>query len=264
MLQLKRGLRLDCLGQPVKQALETAAQIGAEGVEINGRTAIRAKDMTRTAVRHFRKILADLRLNVCAIHFPLNNSFGDEVNLEQRIEATKEAMTMAYDLGCHVVVSDIGSVPADETHPQWAPMFAALTEIGNHGQRTGAWLAAKTTPNTGDGTLLANLIEELPVQTLFVDFDPASFLIGNHNPAAAMKLLAPQVRHFRARDAVKDKAVFNATEVQLGRGSVDWSELLGMLEHQNYEGFITVDQGTGANPVLDCELSLEYLKNLFA
>jgi len=38
MLQLKKGLNLESLRQPLKTALVTAASLGAEGVEINART----------------------------------------------------------------------------------------------------------------------------------------------------------------------------------------------------------------------------------
>lgn len=263
MLQLKKSIRLDCLQQPLKTALITAAQIGAEGVEINGRTELKPAEMSRTAVRHFRKILADLKLSVSAVHFPTRRGYGVTDDLERRIEATKAAMTMAYELGCNVVINDIGSIPDDENVESRTTLIEALTDIGNHGQKAGAWLAAQTGPNVGNGESLKKLIDSLPVQSLFVDFDPASFVIGENSPTDAMNLLAEQVVSLRARDAVRDLSAGRALEVQLGRGSVDWSSLLGELEQKNYGGFITVDRDAESDATEQCAMGLEFLTNLF-
>ncbi len=263
MLQLKKALRLECLRQPFRKALQTAAQIGAEGIEVNGRTEIKPQDMSRTAVRHLRKMLADYRLKVSAVNFPTRSGYATRDLFEQRIEGTKAAMSMAYELGCTVVANDIGPIPDDLSLPESRTLVEALADIGQHGQKCGAWLAAKTVTSAGDGSRLKNLILELPVHSLFVDFDPASFLLGEHSATEAMEVLADQVVNFRARDAVRDFSLGRGVEVQLGRGSIDWAALLGKLEQKNYSGFIAVDRDAESDPVLQCAQGLEYLQNLF-
>ena len=52
MLKLKKAVQLESLQQPFKTALRTAAQMGADAVEVNGRTEVRAAEMSRTAIRH--------------------------------------------------------------------------------------------------------------------------------------------------------------------------------------------------------------------
>ncbi len=261
MLQLKKGLRLDCLRQPFKQALVTAARIGAEGVEINGRTDVRSTEMSRTAIRHLAKILADLNLKVCAVHFPTRRGYDDVADLERRIEATKAAMTLAYELGCSVVINKIGRVPEDAQSDRWQTMVQALTDIGNHAQKAGAWLAAQT--GDEDGKTLKGLLDSLPPMSLGVDFDPGDLMINGFSTSDAIKQLGAHVMSFRARDAVRDFAQGRGVEVQLGRGSIDWAELLGVLEEHNYAGYLTVDRQTDANPVAECGQALEYLTNLF-
>jgi sugar phosphate isomerase/epimerase len=261
MLQLKKGLRLDCLRQPFKQALVTAARIGAEGVEINGRTDARPREMSRTAIRHLAKILSDLNLKVSAIHFPTRRGYDDISDLERRIEATKAAMSLAYELGCNVVVNRIGRVPEDPLGDRWQTMVQALTDLGNHGQKAGAWLAAQT--GDDDGQALKGLIDALPPMSLGVDFDPAGLMINGFSASEAIRQLSAHVMSFRARDAVRDLSQGRGVEVQLGRGSIVWADLLGALEEQNYCGYITVDRQTDSNPVSACGQALEYLTNLF-
>ena len=78
-----------------------------------------------------------------------------------------------------------------------------------------------------------------------------------------MKALAEHVAHFRARDAVQDLSVGQTSEVQLGRGSVDWSALLGLLEEKGYQGFLTVQRDAESDAIQQCGESLEYLDQLF-
>lgn len=261
MLQLRKSIRLESLRQPFKQALVTAAELGADAIEINGRTELRAADMSRTAVRHLQKILGDLNLQVSAIHYPTRRGYGIVDDLDRRIDGTKAAMKMAYDLGCDLVVNQIGRIPNDDQAPQWNTLVQALMDLGNHSQKSGAWLGAKAGSESAES--LKRLIDALPIHNLVVDFDPSDFLINGFDPTESMKLLGEHVRCFRARDAVQDLSQGRAVEVQLGRGSVDWPALLGMLEENNYDGFLTIERETEENSILEVGQALEYLTNLF-
>ncbi len=261
MLKLKKAINLESLHQPLKTALATASAIGADGIEINGRTQLRPSEMSRTAVRHFQKTLADFNLKVASVQFPTRRGYAVTESLEQRIEATKAAMTMAYDLGCTVVVNEIGRIP-EPNSPDWNTLTQALYDIGNHGHRCGAQLAART--GIEGGQSLQHLITQLPVGSLAVDFDPAGLLFHNYSVGEAMKLLAPYVANFRARDAVEDLSQGKRIEVQLGRGSVDWAQLLGLLEEKDYNGYLTVQRDAETDAVQQCVESLEYLTQLFS
>jgi sugar phosphate isomerase/epimerase len=261
MLQLKKAIRLESLRQPFKKAIVTAANLGAEGIEINGRTELRAAEMSRTAVRHLQKMLADLNLKVSAVRFPTRRGYEVTDDLDRRIEATKATMKMAYELGCNLVVNRVGRIPADQEDPRWATLTQALTDLGLYSQKAGAWLAAQT--GSEDGKTLKGLIDFLPIHSLVVDFDPGDFLIHGFSPTDAMKLLGEHVMNFRARDAVQDFSMGRGVEVQLGRGSIDWASLLGTLEEHGYNGFVTVERESEENSIQECGQAMEYLTNLF-
>lgn len=261
MLQLKKSIRLESLRQPFKKAIVTAATLGADAIEINGRTEVRPADMSRTAIRHLRKVLGDLDLKVSAIHFPTRRGYGIADDLDRRIDATKSAMKLAYELGCNVVVNKIGRVPDNVDDPHWTTLVQALTDLGNHSQKSGAWLAART--GSEDGETLKRLIDSLPLHSLAIDFDPGDFVIHGFSPTDAMKLLGQHVMSFRARDAVSDISQGRCIEVQLGRGSVDWASLLGTLEEHEYSGYLTVERESEENSIEECGQAIEYLTNLF-
>jgi sugar phosphate isomerase/epimerase len=261
MLQLKKAIRLESLRLPFKDSLFAAHQMGADAVEINGRTEIHPQEMTRTAVRHLRKILTDLKLQVSTIYFPTRRGLAIADDLDRRLDALKSAMEMAYSLGTNLVVTRIGRIPGDAQTEAWSTMTQALTDLSSHSHKAGAWLAARTENQTAES--LKGLIEALPTQALGIDFDPGDFVINGQSPADAMKLLGEHVRNFRARDAVTDLSQGRGVEVQLGRGSVEWSTLLGTLEEHHYNGYLTIERDSEENSVEQCAQAIEFLTNLF-
>ena len=265
MLQLRTGVRLESFRLPFKKAVQAAAQMGAQGVEINAITEVKPAELSRTGVRQIKKMLSDFQLSVCCVNFPTRFGYATLDQLDRRIDGTKAAMTMAYDLGCPVVSNSVGSVP-ESGSDDWSTMIQALEDVGRHGQKAGALLAART----GQGTTeeLAELLKLLSPGCLMVDFDPAELLIANEDVAAGLRQLGAGVVHFRARDAVQDftrggQSGEKGGEVQLGRGSLDLLPLLALLEEQPYRGFITIDRCPSDEAVSQCQQSIEYLRALF-
>ncbi len=262
MLQLKKSITLGSLNLPFRDALQLAAELGAEGVEINARTEVRPRELSRTGVRQIKKWLSDYNLVVSMVQYPTRRGFDDPEDLEQRIEGTKAAMKMAGELGCSFISNRLASLPTADQPDRQQTLEAALHDISNFSMRSGAWLAIRTGGQTGSE--LAQLLETMPDGGLFIDFDPAELLMHRNPPGDTLRAIGEAVRHFRARDAVRDLSGGPTTEVQLGRGSIDFPELLGMLEEHHYSGFITVDRSAPLNPIIECGQAIEYLDNLFA
>jgi sugar phosphate isomerase/epimerase len=259
VLQLKLGIQLESLKLPFRQALSAAAELGTQAVEVNARTELRPDEMSRTAIRQVRKMLADLKLAVCSVNLPTRRGYADPSELERRIEATKATMSMAFELGSRVVVIRAGTIPQDPESVPWRTVVEAFSELGRHSQRVGALLAART---GDDPARLAELITALPAGSLYVDFDPGSLAMNGYSPEDALRRLSDHVVSFRAYDGVRD-ATGQAKHVQLGRGSVDFPLLLGLLEQKQFNGYIVIERQTDTNPILSCQQTVEYLKSLF-
>lgn len=262
MLQLKTGVQLKTLRQPLKKALQTASKLGFDAVEIDGRSELPTSEMGRTATRHLRKMLEDLNLQVCSLSFPTRRGFGVAEKLEQRIEATKNAMSLAYELGARVLTNQVGEIPqADDDNPLWSMLLESLTSIGKHGQKCGVVFAART--GAEPGSELKRLMSALPTGSIGIDFDPGELTINKFSPSEAIQLLGDSVVHVRARDAVQDLAQGRGLEVQLGRGSVDFPEILAELENHAYDGYFTMERRFAQDPQLELSQGLEFLKNLW-
>lgn len=260
MPELKIAVQLRSLRQPFKMALQTAAELGAGAVELDARQQIRPQEMTATAIRQLRKMLEDLRLGVSALSFHTRHGYSTLEGLDRRVQATKQALDLAYKLGTTTVINHVGRVPEKSEGPEWELLLGVLRDLGEYGNRSGATLCAET--GSESGADLKRLIDALPEGMLGVNFDPANLLINGYSALEAAEAIAASVRHVHVKDAVRDLAQGRGSEVEIGRGSVDFPALLGILEERNYRGYFTIERDTAADPVREIRNAIQYLKNL--
>jgi sugar phosphate isomerase/epimerase len=257
---VKIGIQTRSLRQPLRQALVTASRLGATGVEIDARHELRPSDLSRTGLREFHKLLDDLNLRVSAVAFPTRRGYDDPDDLERRVLATQEAMRFAADLRSNVVINDIGHVAEKPEDASFQRLTEALTAIAAFGDRTGVRLAAQTTNSSPQD--LARLLAALPQQTTGIDLYPSGLISAGYSPGEAVELLGPNVIHIHACDAVRDPSTRRTTEVELGRGSADIPEILGLLSEFDFRGWVTIERRESPNPFPEIENAVEYLRSL--
>ncbi len=261
MGNLKIAIQLATLRLPFKKALLTAARLGASAVEIDGRHQVRPEDLSGTGLRQVRKMLDDLDLRVSAIRFRTQRGYQVEDDLERRVAATKNAMTMAYQLGAKVVVNQVGAVPAEGEDTQgWDLMCDVLHDLGRHAQQAGAWLAAET--GSESGTDLLRLVDALPDGSLGITFNPGNLIINGFSAQEALDHLGKHVMYVHAKDAVRDLAIGRGLEVPLGRGTADIPTLVAVLAERGYHGYFAIERDNAENPVEEVGMAVEYLSNM--
>lgn len=260
MPELKIGVQLRSLRQPFKQALRTAAELGASAVEIDARTEVRPQEMTQTGARQLRKLLEDLRLKVSAVSFYTRRGYNASDDLDRRVAATKQALDLAYSLGTPVVINHVGRVPSEAQGPEWDLMVEVLRDLGEYGSRNGAILCAET--GSESGTDLKRLIDALPEGMLGVNLNPGNLVVNGFAAIEAAEALGPYVRHVHVKDGVHDRARGRGVEVQIGRGSVDFAALIGTLEEHGYRGYYTIERDNPSDPILEVRQAISYLRNL--
>jgi sugar phosphate isomerase/epimerase len=260
MPALKIGIQLASLKLPLARALPVAAKLGADGVEIDGRRGLKSGELTQTALRELRKRFDDFRLKVCAVSYHTRRGYNVPQDLDARVAGTKEAMRTAHALGASVVVNHIGDIPAEPKGPPWDLLVQVLTDLGRYGHRVGAFLAAQT--GSVDGGELSQLIAALPEGSLAVDFDPGQIIINGFSPLETCKKLAPHIMHVHATDGVRELARGRGLEVPLGRGSVDFPALLGVLAECGYRGYFTIQRDNANDPAEEIGSAVKYLRSL--
>ena len=260
VLGVKIGIQTRSLRQPIRRALQTAARLGAAGVEIDARSELRPADVSQTGLREFHKLIADMGLHSSAIAFPTRRGFDVADDLERRVLATQAAMRFAADLRSEVVIVRVGRVPTDTDTAAWTRLVESMTALGMYGERIGARLALQTADASPQD--LQRLIAALPDHSVGVDLQPSELVKGGQSPIEAVEILGPHVIHVHACDAVRDVATREAVEVELGRGAADFPELLGRLTEFDYRGWVTIERRDSADPITHIENAVEYLRSL--
>lgn len=260
MPELRIAVGLSSLKQPFKQALHTVAKLGATGVEIDARNDLRPSELSDTGRRQLRKMLDDLNLRIAAIRFPTQRGYDVEADLDRRIDATKQAMKFAYSLGASVVVNAVGYVPDDSQQPAYTQLQTSLGDLARYGQHVGAMLACETGSEPIDR--LIGLLDSLGEQAIGISYNPANLVINDYYTDDCLQVCAARILNVTARDAVRDLSRGRGIEVPLGRGSIDFPELLGVLEEQPYRGWFIVDRLQARDPVTEVGQAIQFLRAL--
>lgn len=260
MPSIKLAVQVRSLKMPLKRALPIVNQWRVPAIELDARGEVSASELSQTGRRQLRKLLEDYDLRVAAISFRTRRGYDVAEDLERRIEATKAAMTLAHDLGASLLINQIGRVPSEPGGAAWQIMLDALADLGRHGQRVGALLAAET--GSEAGAELARLVAALPTGTLAVALNPGNLIVNGFSPAEAIAAVGPQIAYVRAKDGVRDLAQGRGVEVPLGRGVADFPALLGAMEEFDYRGYWTIERERADDPVMEIDQALSFLRSL--
>jgi sugar phosphate isomerase/epimerase len=249
-----------CFAQPFRKALHTLAQLGCDGVQIDARRELRPAELSDTGLRQLRKLLDDLNLRVGAVAFPTRRGLSSSDDLQRRVEATIEAMRFASRLGARVLICTLGGMTEAADDPLRATLTDVLATLASHSHRLGVRLAAQT----GDTKpqVLNDFLATLPEGSLGLNLHPAQLITHGISPQEFVSTVGQHIFHVHAIDAVHDLSGGGSTEVELGRGSVDFPALVGQLEEHNYRDWLTIERRHSSQPMEDVGNSVKFLRSL--
>ncbi len=257
LIRFRIAAQTRCFAQSFKKALHTAARLECDGVQFDARQELRPAELSETGLRELRKILSDLNLRVGSVAFPTRRGYANSDDLERRLEATLAAMQLASKLKARVLVFNMGGLPEPESTER-ATLVEAITSLANHGNRLGVRLAAQAT--SVETPVLVEFIDSLPEGTLSLDLHPARLIAQGESPSEFVVAAGRHIAHVHATDGVHDLASGHGVEVELGRGTADFPELLGLLEEFEYRDWLTIERRDSRQPVEDIGNAVRYLR----
>ncbi len=223
--------------------------------------------------------MADNRLEVSALCGDMGgHGFQIEKDNPDRIEKTKRIIDLAVEFNTKVVTTHIGVIPADKNDPTYKIMLSALTECGLYALSKGVTLAIETVPEFAT-TLLAFIKDTKG--GVGVNLDPANFvMVTGQDPAEAVYLLKDYIVHTHLKDGkmlkkTDPKIIYGhfATggieelnvsdffeETPIGTGDVDFDKYVKALKDVGYDGYLTVERETGADPEADIKSGIDFIK----
>jgi sugar phosphate isomerase/epimerase len=228
-------------------------------VEIDARTELKPSELVGTGLRQVRKLLEDLNLRVASVKFATRRGYECAEELDRRIEGTKRAMKMAYDLGANVVVNSVGVIEEAPDHPSREILRSVLSDFGTYSQRIGAFLACET--GAEPMPRLQELIDSLPEGSVGVTLNPGNLLVNGYS-MEGLSSIARHVMLVHAKDGVPDRARGRGTHVPLGYGLAEFPNILATLEEHTYRGYFVVERDMAKDPMQEFKTSMEFLRNL--
>jgi L-ribulose-5-phosphate 3-epimerase len=278
MFQFPIGVMLESFRLPTDQALESARNVGAQGIQVYAtRGDMSPERLNAQARRDFLCKVKDHGLTISALCGDLGRGFGNADLNPELIEKSKRVLDLAKDLETDIVTTHIGVVPASASHPRYAVMQDACGQLAAYADSVQAHFAIETGPEKS--AVLRTFLDGLHSRGVSVNLDPANLvMVTGDDPVQAVYNLKDYIVHTHAKDGrklhdknpeiiygvipddgiVTDEAFI---EVPLGRGEVDFARYLAALEEIGYRGFLTIEREVGDNPYGDIELAVSFLKD---
>lgn len=244
--------------EPLKSSIVTASEMGAQGVQFDLRNEVRPGELSETGRKQLLHYLEEMNLTVASTMFPTRRSFYDLEELDARLAAARQAMEFAFQLKASVMTLRIGRIPEPEGE-EYRILTQVLNDLARHGNRVGVTLAI--TPTRDEPARLLALLNEITQGPVGINFDPGGFVMAGQNPARALEQLAAHLRHVLVRDGIRDMDG-SGLEVPVGRGEVEWEEILALLDEAEYKQWLTVDRTQGNDQTGDIQRAMQYLRNV--
>ena len=262
MSHVKIGVRLESLGLPLRRGLFEASRLGVAGVRVDAAGDLSPTRLSETGRREFRHLLRSHNLELTALGCPLRRGLDDAEDQQPRIEHVRKVMTLSYDLGPRVAIVEAGAVPGEGAgeEARGRLLTDSLTALAAHGDRIGAILALETGLESGEA--LNAYLARFDAGSLGANLDPANLLTHGFDVYASARALNRRIVRVTGRDARLVGASRTAQEVPLGRGDVEWMELLGVLEEVEYRGWLTVARESGDDRLADVTAGVAFLRRL--
>ena len=279
---MKLGVITDCFKRPLEDSLRMAGELGFSGVQIYATTGEFSPDtLTAERKQEIKNLLANAKLEISALCGDMGGH-GYEIDADNpaRIEKTKAIIDLAVEFGTSVITTHIGVIPDDRSHPRYQAMLKALNACGSYAKEKGVTLAIETGPETAP--TLKMFLDDT-TGGVGVNLDPANFvMVTGQDPVEAVELLGKYIVHTHVKDGrllkkTDPKIIYDCfaeggiealniadyfIETPLGEGDVDFPKYIAALQKIGFDGYLTIERETGADPAADIVIARDMVKGI--
>ncbi|OPH49293.1 xylose isomerase [Paenibacillus ferrarius] len=281
------GIMVDSLRLGVRNGLQKAKELGADGVQIYAVSGeMDPALLSPQARKELKDYIASLGLSISALCGDLGgHGFQDQAANAAKIEKSKRILDLAVDLGTKVVTTHIGVVPEQTNDPIYEVMLNACEELGVYANSLGAYFAVETGPEPA--AHLKSFLDTLSTNGVSVNFDPANMvMVTGDDPVQGVLTLKDYIVHTHVKDGLRlrqadPREVYGSLgyqpmshaniaeaaasgpyyrELALGEGHVDFKKYFEALEAINYTGYLTIEREVGEQPEVDIANAIAFIR----
>ncbi len=180
-----------------------------------------------------------------------------------RIDALKRASDLAKMCDIPAVHTHCGFIPENPNDALYPGTVKAIQEVAAYCKANGQTFLMETGQESPVTMLRAIL--DAGYDNIGVNLDTANLILyGKGDPVAALDVIGKYVRGLHAKDGMYPTDPKNlGEEVAIGKGKVDFPEVMRKLHNLHYTGPITIEREiSGARQVEDIRASVTYLQRL--
>lgn len=283
MYRFPIGVIIDSFRTDTRTAIEKAAALGADGIQMYSTTGENSpENLTPQKRRELLDLVKSHGLRFSALCGDLGGGgFSYREQNADRIEKSKRILDLAKELETDVVTTHIGVVPEDPSNPRYGIMQEACFELSRYADSIGAHFAIETGPETS--AMLKKFLDGLHSTGVGVNLDPANLvMVTGDDPVQAVHNLKDYIVHTHAKDGVmliktNPEYVYRIIprpedlqgikfyrEMPLGEGQVDFPAYLRALDEIGYRGFLTIEREAGEDPSGDIGKAKSFLDEIIA
>jgi sugar phosphate isomerase/epimerase len=180
-----------------------------------------------------------------------------------RMDALKRASDLAKMCDIHAVHTHCGFIPENPNEPLYADTVKAIQDVAGYCRANGQTFLMETGQESP--VTLLRAITDADLDNIGVNLDTANLILyGKGDPVAALDVIGKYVRGLHAKDGLYPTDPKHlGQEVAIGKGKVDFAEVMRKLHKLNYTGPITIEREiSGARQEDDIRASITYLQRL--
>ena len=280
---MKLGVISDCFKRSIEESISLAGKLGMDGIQIyavSGEFCPEVLLASEEKIEYYKSLLKENNLVVSALCGDLGgHGFEIEEDNAVRVERTNRIVDLACKFDTKVVTTHIGVIPDDESAPKYKIMLDAIRKCGEYAASKGVTLAIETGPETAP--VLAGFVAKTG-KGVGVNLDPANFvMVTGQDPAEAVRLIGKKIVHTHLKDGkmlkkTDPKIIYDHfaeggiealnvadffIETPVGEGDVDWKDYFAALNEIGFDGFLTIERETGADPIADIKKAASFAKD---
>lgn len=230
-----------------EDALKEIAEAGYKGFEIFDGNLMQYRDKKE----EFIKLTLDHSLSFIGVYTGGNFIFPDI--LDEELAKIEEVAAFAYELGAKHLVVGGGAVRTNGIEENdYKNLGNALNRVVEIADKY--HLIPSYHPHLGTNVQSPEQLDKLmPLTTINLCPDTAHIEAGGGDPVEVIKKYVDRIKYIHFKDYE------NGEFLPLGEGHQKFDEMLKILEEANYDGWITVELDSWANPKEGAEISRQFL-----
>jgi L-ribulose-5-phosphate 3-epimerase len=180
-----------------------------------------------------------------------------------RIDALKRASDLAKLCDIKAVHTHCGFMPENPNEPLYAETVKVIQGVASHCKANGQIFLMETGQETP--VTLLRAVQDTGLDNVRVNLDTANLILyGKGDPVSALDVIGKYVSGLHAKDGLYPTDPKNlGAEVAIGKGKVNFPEVIRKLHALHYTGPITIEREiSGPRQQDDIRLSIAYLRRL--